>query len=316
MKFRSATLLLSAFILLAGCASSGSQRASSARPAAATASGDADRLAAFAVRASAVGNDADQALMLIKRATDAAPDRRDLAWLHLRLCVERIGCEPEPLESHLRKLDRDNGAVWLSVLGRAQARGDTAAAEQVLEAMSRAPRFDLYWTSAMASLTPSVVVPTVAPMPDPSSNLPPRPNVPLTTALNDMTSWLSKAYVPAFQPLLQECMKPQTQNIAAQAQARCLRIAQALQQSDSTLAEGVGLGIAQRLTPTGTAAATSIDKRIETLTYQSETAGAVMQGQLEREKFSAQVLELMKKLPREQDVSVAILRWAGQPLAL
>jgi hypothetical protein len=314
MRFGSATLLLSVFILLVGCASSAPQRADSARPVAVTKAGDADRLAAFAVRTSAVAEDEDQALMLIKRATEAAPDRRDLAWLHLRLCVERIGCEPEPLESRLRQLDRDNGAVWLSVLGRAQARGDSAAAEQVLEAMSRAPRFDLYWTTTMASLTPTVVAPTVAKVPDASSNLPLRANVPLTTALNDMTSWLSKIYVPTFQPLSQACTAAQTQDAAVQ--ARCLRIAQALQQSDSTLAEAVGLGIAQRLTAPGTAAAANIDKRIETLSYRSETAGAVMQGQVEREKFSAQVLELMKKLPREQDVSVAILRWAGQPLTL
>jgi hypothetical protein len=35
---------------------------------------------------------------------------------------------------------------------------------------------------------------------------------------------------------------------------------------------------------------------------------------VERDKFSGQMIELMKKLPREQDVAVAILRWAGEPL--
>jgi hypothetical protein len=36
--------------------------------------------------------------------------------------------------------------------------------------------------------------------------------------------------------------------------------------------------------------------------------------QVEREKLSAELIELMKKLRREQEVSLAVLRWAGLPL--
>ena len=57
-----------------------------------------------------------------------------------------------------------------------------------------------------------------------------------------------------------------------------------------------------------------LDERVATLSYRSQAAGAVVRSQVERDKFSAQMIELMKKLPREQDVSLAILRWAGQPL--
>jgi hypothetical protein len=35
---------------------------------------------------------------------------------------------------------------------------------------------------------------------------------------------------------------------------------------------------------------------------------------VEKDKFSDQMLKLMSQLRREQDVSKAILRWAGRPL--
>jgi hypothetical protein len=57
-----------------------------------------------------------------------------------------------------------------------------------------------------------------------------------------------------------------------------------------------------------------LDERVSALGYRSQAAGAVMRSQVEHDKFSQQMIELMKKLPREQDVSLAILRWAGQPL--
>jgi hypothetical protein len=87
-----------------------------------------------------------------------------------------------------------------------------------------------------------------------------------------------------------------------------------MQSSDTTLAEGLGLAMAQHLATPASPEAVVLDERIATLSYRSQAAGAVVRSQVERDKFSAQMIELMKKLPREQDVSVAILRWAGEPL--
>jgi NifB/MoaA-like Fe-S oxidoreductase len=72
--------------------------------------------------------------------------------------------------------------------------------------------------------------------------------------------------------------------------------------------------MAQRLATPASPDSIVLDERVATLSYRSQAAGAVVREQVERDRFSAQLLELMKKLPREQDVSVAILRWAGQPL--
>lgn len=298
--------LLAALLTLTACASQSPQRgtapsATSAR----AATGNPDELAGDALQALADG-DGQRALASIARANLRAPDRPDLAWLHARICTMSAGCEAEPLEARLRKLAPDNGVVWLGPLARAQGRHDKRVEDQILEAMSRAQRFDLYWTGLVWRLSTAISARTPAP------STPNAPTQPLTEALNQTTEALSTAVVPAFKPLNTACALDRVQDPATR--TRCERIAQAMQRSDTTLVEGIGIGIAQRLATPASHEAIVLEERGSTLSYRSQAAGAVVRAQLEREKFSAQMIELMKKLPREQDVSVAILRWAGEPL--
>jgi hypothetical protein len=284
---------------LGGCASS------PPKPVAHEAPADADQLLAQALRAWAVDKDSPHALILAERAAAAAPTRADVAWLHLRLCAQTPACQPQSLEARLKKLAPDNGVVWLSVLSRAQAEKDLQVEQQVLTAMSRAQDFNLYWTPLTWRIATAI-----------NRDPPPRNEkdaaAPLTAALNETASWLSAIVTPSFRSLTAACGAEKAHEPARR--AVCLDIANVLQRSDTYIAEGLGLGIAQRLAPPGSVQASQIEERIEVIGYQNQTAGAVMTAQIERDKFSAQVLELMKKLPREQDVSLAILRWAQQPL--
>jgi hypothetical protein len=227
-------------------------------------------------------------------------------WLYLRICMDVPGCEAEPIEAQLRKLDPGSGAVWLGPLARAQARRDTRTEEQILEAMSRAAHFNIYWTTLIARLTPPVSrtpAATAATQPTPT---------PLTNALNATVGWLSRIAIPAFKPLSTACDERHVRDPATR--VRCEAIAQALLKSDTNLAEGLGLGIGQRLVvPTSSSAMQMVDK-VNVLRYQSQAAGAVVAAQVEKDKFSEQMLKLMAQLKSEQEVSKAILRWSGQPL--
>lgn len=298
--------VLAAVLVLTSCASEGPQRGTAA-PAnsAASTSGNPDELAGDALQALVAGN-SQGSLAAIARANLLAPKRADLAWLHARICMLTPGCEPEPVEARLRKLAPDNGVVWLGPLARAQSRHDRRVEDQILEAMSQAQRFDLYWTSLVWRLTTARHARAPAPG---TQGAPPHP---LTNALDQTTEALSTAMVPAFKPLTTQCALDRVQDPATR--TRCERIAEAMQRSDTTLVEGIGIGIAQRTATPASPAAIVLDERAATLSYRSQAAGAVVRSQVERDKFSAQVIELMKKLPREQDVSVAILRWAGEPL--
>ena len=299
-------LLLAAVLVLAACASQGPQRGTEAPAASsATGSGNPDELAGDALQALAEGN-GQQALAAIARANLLAPKRPDLAWLHARICMLSPGCEPEPVETRFRKLAPDNGIVWLGPLARAQSRQDKRVEDQILEAMSRSARFDLYWTTLVWRLTEARNAQARAPG---TPNAPPHP---LTNAFDQTIETLSSAVVPAFKPVNTSCALERTQDPATR--TRCERIAQAMQRSDTTLVEGIGIGIAQRFATPASPDALVLEERGATLSYRSQAAGAVVRSQVERDKFSRQMIELMKKLPREQDVSVAILRWAGEPL--
>jgi len=309
--------LLAVLLLLGACAGPAGQRI--ARP---TGTGsplenaDADTLAVEALGSWAESRDPNRALALIDRATRLDADRPELVWIHIRLCAVAMGCDPAPHEARLRKLDPDNGIAWLGPLSRARARQDGRAEAPILDAMSRARQFDLYWTRLMWRLTQSLNAARSAGRRDGAETF-------LTDSMNDVTGWLSRLDTPAFQPLTAACEPPSAQlgdampggAMPGGAMQWCLRIAEAMQASDTTLVEGLGLGIAQRLVPPGSTQATSLENRISILSYRSQTAGTLMRSQVEREKFSAQVLQLMKKLRREQDVANAILRWAGEPLA-
>ena len=96
--------------------------------------------------------------------------------------------------------------------------------------------------------------------------------------------------------------------------ARCLRISEAMLRGDTYMAEGVGLGIRERLASPGTPGATAVAEMIKISRYQRDTATTIMESQVEREKLSRELVNLMQKLRREQDVFVAVIRWGGQPV--
>jgi hypothetical protein len=299
-------IVLAAAFALSACAAPAPQRGTSTPSnATRTLSGNADELAGDALQALSE-SDAPTALAAIARANLIAQNRPDLAWLHVRICALTPGCESEPIDARLRQLAPDNGVVWLGPLARAQSRQDKRVEEQILEAMSRAQRFDVYWTTLIWRL--SAARSAKAPAPGTPGASP----MPLTDALDRTTEALSAAVVPAFKPLNTACDLAHIQDPATR--TRCDRIAQAMQRSDTTLVEGLGLGMAQRLATPASPEAIVLDERVATLSYRSQAAGAVVREQVERDKFSSQLMELMKKLPREQDVSLAILRWAGEPL--
>lgn len=241
----------------------------------------------------------DQSLPLVQAAAAKSPDSADIAWLHAQLCNQVAGCESAAIEARLRKLDPGNAAAWIGPLARARAQRDAAAESQILEAMGRGERFDLYWNTLASRLT----VAAIRGAPDPGLG-----SLGLTTVgLNEAVGWLSRVAVPAFRSITVACN-------TARVAAPCLRISETLLRGDTYMAEGVGLGIRERLTTPGTPAATAVTEMIRISRYQRDIATTIMESQVEREKFSRELLGLMKKLRREQDVFIAVIRWGGQPV--
>jgi len=275
----------------------------------------ADLLLADALRRQTVESNAEPALVLVEGAAQRAPERTDIAWLQVQLCLRVTGCQPEPLEARLRKLDPGNASAWVGALARARQGKDTAAENAILDVMSRAQRFDIYWNSLVSHLTIALNQ-TAAGQAGARSGKSPsaatQPAISLTDSLNEAIGWLSDIALPAFQPVADSCSAERVANPAVA--TRCGAVSQVLQRGDSYLAEGIGLGIAEHLAAPESPRAIIVAERIHQTRYQRDTAGEIIATQLEREKFTHELLKLMNSLKREQDVYVAVIRWAGQPV--
>lgn len=305
LRHAAAALLFCLLVGGAGCGTTQPERNSAKSSRTQRAPGSAELLLTSALLRQSVDKNTQQALALVKLAAEKEPSRVDIAWLHAQLCLETRGCEPEPLSAHLRKLDPDNGTAWLSALARAQKQQDRAAEDQILEALSRSKHFNIYWNGLVARValvfSEEVAAAKADKLPDP-----------LTRALNQTVSWVSGIALPSFEPLGESCSV--IRMVRAETSQRCAQIAVALQRSDSYIAEGIGLGIAERIATPRTDAAAKVGARLVKTIYQRNVVAQIIETQTQRDKFTNELLKLMTSLPREQDVFLAVMRWAGQPL--
>jgi hypothetical protein len=266
--------------------------------------GSTDEVLASAVVAYRTNQTPAQMLAFVRAAAERSPERADAAWLHAHVCSFVPGCQPEPLEARLKVLDSRNGVVWMGALDRAQRQNDRALETQVLEAMSGSEYFDAYWNSLLWRVAVALKA-----LPAPKA---PAGTDPLMAALDETSLWLSVVALPRFEPIARACSAARLADTSIA--ARCTRVGNALQNGDTYIAEGVGLGIAERAAQPGTPEAFTVAERIETSRYRRLTASRVMAVQLDKNKFSQELVELTQKLRREQDVSLAVLRWAGEPI--
>lgn len=258
----------------------------------------ADELAAEALQLRFKKNDFVQSLKLMQKAAKSAPQRVDLQWLYFSLCAQTVDCDATSIEATLQKLDSNNSAFQLGALARALRDGDPAAERTALEAITRGRGFDIYWNSLISRLASTKLLQQS------------QPAQPLTRSLNQAMQWYAQLSSVTFGPIVVSCSLERTDADFA-VRNRCTRIALLLTQSDTLIGETIGTEIAQRVLVGDLAA--KMAERVIISRYQQDTASEIINAQLDREKLSGQLLEVMGKVPREQDVYVAIIRWGGQP---
>lgn len=283
----------SAMLMLAACGNTPSRTAAHVSP---------DALMADAMQRQIRERDPARALATMRMAAAQAPDRADVVWLYSQLCGQTRGCESESADAALRRLDPANGAAWLNALGRARERNDVAAENEILDAIGDSERFDVYWNTLTSKITLAASARVAAQNSLPVSDA-------LTAILNGTIGWLSGILLPGFDTLGEACSAARAGNpVMAE---RCRRVAAVLMRGDSYMAESVGLGIAQRMARPNSAEVVDVAQRIQYSRAQRDAAGQVIASQVERDKFTAELLKLMSSLHREQDVFAAVLRWAG-----
>ncbi len=255
----------------------------------------ADAAAAEALAVFELQRDGARAWSLISAATREAPERVDLAYLQAALCGHIEGCQPETYEARVRTLDPGNAAIWMRSLAIAQRRRDTAVEAQILDAIGRSQRFDVYWNPLVSSLTGTRVARGAY----------------VNASLSEMIQWLGDTIVPQLQPLTIACSRTRTSE--PQWAERCRRVARVLMNADTYVAESVGTALALQV-PENAAEQAKLSERARTSRYVWRVYAEITNSQIERDKFALQLLNLMRKLRREQDVQLAVVRWSGRPV--
>jgi len=234
----------------------------------------------------------DQALRQIAQATLKAPERADLAWLHIQLCPTDPDCDPEPLEARLRALDGKNGAGWLGALTRAGNRGDEEAKTAALAAIGRSERVDTYWTTLVARLTRQVASTEAASLSDTETYV---------------IGALAAVAIPAYQAVSNACKGERL--LRDDGVSICRGVAKSFMKGDTGIAEMVGVAIAKRAWPESSPDWTAADEARRTWDYRVRTAGS-LDGW--GEAHPSELLALHERHHREQDVMGAMLTAAGR----
>lgn len=300
--FSLAAILLLGALVLSACTSAPSP--TPAPVATSKVTGSPDALLAKAIETYAATRDPAQVIVYVRGAAEQTPKQPELVWLYAHFCRQVSGCDAPAIETQLRKLDGANGIAWMGALMRAQQQRDSAAQDQVLDALGRSERIDVYWTT----LVSRTAVALHDAYPTQTHGL----DDPLSAALNKAVEQFSHIAITTLRPFASACSKDRVQRAATW--NRCLRVAQILERSDTYIAAGIGLGIEERTAAPGTAAARAVTERVRTTRYQQETASRIMDSQIERQALSRELIKLMQSLRREQEIFSAVLRWAGQPV--
>jgi hypothetical protein len=171
-------------------------------------------------------------LALLDSAAQAAPDRADIAWLHLQACVALEDCDPRPLEDQFRNLDPGNAVASFGSLSRATLAGDEAAIDQSLAAIAHARYARLYWTTLQSRLAP-VLAGTR--------------EITSSDAIVRVIGALAVVAIPSFKSISEGCKgavldRDERRDV-------CRAVSGTLQRSDTYLVEMIGISIALRAWP-------------------------------------------------------------------
>ncbi len=252
--------------------------------------GDADSLAAAALTARSLTDAAThpgRALELAGQAMAAAPERADLAFLHLQLCEATTSCDPQVAEAQQRSIDPSNGISWLFALRRASRSHDAAGVRTALAGIAAAQRIDRHWMVLASRMTTAMAG---------------QAGLDASTALSSLIDMEAALPMPLLS-VTDACRDEALQD--PQWLAQCRRAADTLQHADTISIAMYGNRLAVRLWPRGSPKSAEIAAAGRVLAYQME----VMRRNPDRldSPKAAQVLAMLyPHYPTEQSVIRAL----------
>jgi hypothetical protein len=256
--------------------------------------GDPDSLLAATVSyLGTKGQNGPERLALITRAVQLAPDRPDLAWWHLQLCVVVASCDVKPIEAQLQTLDPKNAAGFSGSLMRSADAHDAAGVQAALTAMAASERFDVYWNPATAAMANAFIR---------SGAL--EPKAAFMVALGAAAA----QWVP-FKPMADACKGEALRR--HDVLMSCRRLSEVLRKGDTYYAESFGARLARNLWSEGSDEWQAAARDYVTVEYRSAEDNRLLEKEPLGNAFAAKRLGLLATHRTEQEVVLADLAAAG-----
>jgi hypothetical protein len=270
-----------------------------------TAKGTADSLAAAAVLKQFGEETEGGSYALAARAVELAPDRRDLAWLAIRLCNIASDCDATMPEQRLRSLDPRNGLGLIGTLTRAQSKSDAAAVDSTLTAMGNSEYFHVYFAPLVAATAPELAMAQ-----HPGRKRPARKD--LAQAAVEMIGVMAASVLPPLQPLTLSC-KGMALELDGRRE-RCRAAAQAFERADTFIVEGLGLSLQQHLWPADSPEGRAVAARRRVFQYRLEEYSRFGISSSNFTEFPADIVDVLSTHEREQDAALVYFAKAGVPV--
>ncbi len=242
---------------------------------------------------------APTALELAARAAELAPQNASIGWLQLQLCAATPSCDVRDAATVMRWVDADNGAAWLQILAMAQKEKDATEVERVLSDMAQATRFDYYWNRIVVLMADALRAAR--------GRLPNGFASSDAARLSTVNAIAGGELIPSLAALVEACRES---SAVPERRELCLKLSRTMQRSDSIAAQMAGFGIERRLHAPDTKEVRAIAERKHVLEWRVATSAKFDDPILPWTKNARARarLALMRALPREEDVCIAILR--------
>ena len=242
---------------------------------------------------------AGAALALAARAVELAPQNPSISWLRLELCAANATCDVRDAATSMRWVDADNSAAWLPILSAAQHERDSTEIDRVLADMGHGARFDLYINRVVVLLADALYAAR--------SQLPRNIAASDTARLATANEVANAETVPPFTALIDVCREP---NSSPDRREVCLKLARTMQHSDTVAAQMAGFGIERHLLAADSKEARAVAERRHVLEWRVTEAAKLDDPLLPWTKNARARARLaqMRRLPREEDVCIAILQ--------
>ena len=254
---------------------------------------------AVAKAGSTVLTAAPAALELAARAAELAPQNASIGWLQLQLCAATPSCDVRDAATVMRWVDADNGAAWLQILAMAQKEKDATEVERVLSDMAQAARFD-YYSNRIVVLMADALHAAHGRLPGGFAGSD-------SARLSAVYAMAGGELIPSLAALVEACRES---SAVPERRELCLKLSRTMQRSDSIAAQLAGFGIERRLHAPDSREARAIAERKRVLEWRVAAAAKFDDPILPWTKNARARarLALMRALPREEDVCIAILR--------